>query len=308
MIEVRRLTKRYGDKSAVDQLTFRAEPGRVTGFLGPNGSGKSTTMRMILGLDRPDAGRALVNGVPYQSISRPLHQVGAMLDASTIHPGLRARSHLLATAQTNGIPRRRVDQVLGTVGLEAVASRRVATFSLGMRQRLGIATALLGDPGVLLFDEPVNGLDPDGVRWVRHLVRDLAAEGRTVLLSSHLMSEMESTADHLVVIGRGRLVADAPIGEVIDAASGNRVRVRTPDLERLLPLLHQHGVHAQPTSPTEALASGVTTAQLGDICAAAGIRLHELSEQRVSLETAFMELTGADVEYHRQTEPTGVTR
>jgi ABC-2 type transport system ATP-binding protein len=232
MIELHGLTKRYGPTLAVDDLSFRVQPGKVTGFLGPNGAGKSTSMRMVLGLDRPSAGHALVDGRRYQELRSPLRVVGALLDAGAVHPRRSARDHLAALARSNGIARSRVEEVLGLVGLDTVAGRRAGAYSLGMRQRLGIAAALLGDPAIVLFDEPVNGLDPDGIRWVRQLVKGLAAEGRTVFVSSHLMSEMEDTADHLVVIGRGRLVADAPIGEVIAGSSHTVVRVRTPAAAR----------------------------------------------------------------------------
>jgi len=228
MIEVCKLTKRYGAAVAVDDLSFTVHPGRVTGFLGPNGAGKSTTMRVILGLDAPSSGRATVNGRPYQQLARPLHQAGALLDAGAVPGGRTARNHLRAIAASNGISARRVSEVFGLVGLESAASRRVRGFSLGMKQRLGIAAALLGDPGVLLFDEPVNGLDPEGIAWIRGLLKQLAGEGRTVFLSSHLMSEMALTADHLIVIGRGRLIADAPIAEFVQQGSGRDVMVRSP--------------------------------------------------------------------------------
>src|ERR1700729_95975 len=233
MIEVRDLTKRYGDKLAVDHLTFSVEPGRVTGFLGPNGAGKTTTMRMILGLDHPTSGSVTIGGIPYSRPAWPMHEVGALLDARAVHGGRSARSHLLSLAQTNGIARRRVDEVLGTVGLSDVAGKRTRGFSLGMSQRLGIAAALLGDPQILMFDEPVNGLDPEGIVWIRTLMRSLAAEGRTVLVSSHLMSEMENTADHLIVIGRGRLIADCSMAEFIARGSGQTARVRTPEPDLL---------------------------------------------------------------------------
>ncbi len=250
MIQLRGLTKRYGDTVAVDDLTLDVAPGRVTGFLGPNGAGKSTTMRMVLGLDHPTAGEALVAGRRHRDSTTPLRDVGALLEADALHPGRSARAHLRVAARSNGIPLSRVDEVLDRVGLSAVAGRRVKGYSLGMRQRLGIAGALLGDPAVLLFDEPVNGLDPDGVRWVRDLVRSLAAEGRTVLVSSHLMSEMQQTADHLVVIGRGRLIADAPIGQVLAGSGGHAVRVRTPGAERLAASL------SSPAGPPASAGSG----------------------------------------------------
>src|SRR5215470_1608795 len=269
MIEVRELTKRYGSAVAVDELSFTVRPGRVTGFLGPNGAGKSTTMRVILGLDAPTAGWATVGGRPYQRLVRPLHQAGALLDAGAVPGGRTARDHLLAIAASNGIGARRVAEVLGLAGLDSVAGKRVRGFSLGMKQRLGIAAALLGDPPVLMFDEPVNGLDPEGVHWIRGLFKSLAAEGRTVLVSSHLMSEMALTADHLVVIGRGRLVADAPIEEFVRQGSRNDILVRSPAGGALAGLLSQRG-----------------------------IALHELTPRHASLEEAFMELTKDSVDYH----------
>jgi ABC-2 type transport system ATP-binding protein len=297
MIELQGLTKRYGPTLAVDNLSFTVRPGRVTGFLGPNGAGKSTSMRMVLGLDPPTAGQALVDGRPYRELREPLRVVGALLDAKAAHPHRSARNHLLALAASNGIARARVDEVLGVVGLEQVAGRRVGGFSLGMSQRLGIAAALLGDPGTLLFDEPVNGLDPDGIRWVRQFIRHLAAEGRTVLVSSHLMSEMEDTADHLVVIGRGRLVADAPIGEVIAGSSHTVVRVRTPAAGELVRLLAPiaGSVHQEPGD--RLLVSGLGTEEIGNVAYTAGIRLHELALQSASLEEAYLELSQHHLEY-----------
>ncbi|MEU5882967.1 ABC transporter ATP-binding protein [Spirillospora sp. NPDC047279] len=314
MITLRGLTKRFGDRVAVSDLTLDIAPGKVTGFLGPNGAGKSTTMRMILGLDRPTAGQALIGGRPYGTLPRPLLEVGALLDAKAAHPGRTARAHLLAMARSNGIPARRVDQVLDTVGLTAVARKRAGSFSLGMGQRLGIAGALLGDPRVLLFDEPVNGLDPDGVLWVRRLMRSLAAEGRTVFVSSHLMSEMQQTADRLVVIGKGRLLVDAPVAEVIAASSRNAVRVRTPDPGRLRALLAGEpgppqvtpapGTHGTADAASGAgavggalVVTGVPIERIGTLCHHAGVPLYELSPQEASLEEAYMELTGASVEY-----------
>ncbi|MGH7903019.1 MAG: ABC transporter ATP-binding protein [Candidatus Dormibacteraceae bacterium] len=297
MIEARGLTKHYGSTLAVDNLSFEVQPGRVTGFLGPNGAGKSTTMRMILGLDSPDQGAVLINGRPYGSHWTPLFDIGALLDAQAIHGGRSAYNHLLALAQSNGIPKGRVDEVLELVGLTSVAGKRVGGFSLGMSQRLGIAGALLGDPGILLFDEPVNGLDPEGIRWIRNLLRSLAAEGRTVFVSSHLMSEMALTADHLVVIGRGRLIAEASVSDFISRSSQNHVRVRGPELKRLAELL----VHADATvihEPDGALAvSGLEMAAVGDLAARHGIALHELSAQAASLEEAFMEMTEDSVDY-----------
>ncbi|WP_067487866.1 ABC transporter ATP-binding protein [Actinomadura hibisca] len=295
MIELRELTKRYGDKTAVHDLTLTVEPGKITGFLGPNGAGKSTTMRMILGLDRPTSGTALIDGRPYAAFPHPLREVGALLDAKALHPGRSARAHLVALARSNGIPTARVDEALETVGLAAVARRRAGTFSLGMGQRLGIAGALLGDPRVLLFDEPVNGLDPDGVLWVRRLMRTLAAEGRTVFVSSHLMSEMELTADRLVVIGKGRLIADAPVAEVIARSSRNAVRLRSPRADLLPP--HLPDADIRRTGPDTLTISGVPIERLGMLCHELGVPVLELSPQAASLEEAYMELTGGSVEY-----------
>jgi len=300
VIEARGLTKHYGDTTAVRDLSFDVRPGQVTGFLGPNGSGKSTTMRMIMGLDRPDAGRVTVNGHVYRDLHWPLREVGALLEAKAIHPGRSAFDHLWALAQTNGIPRSRVTAVLDEVGLESVARKRAGKFSLGMGQRLGIAAALLGDPGVLLFDEPVNGLDPEGIRWVRHLLRGLAAEGRTVFVSSHLMSEMALTADQLVVIGRGRLIAEMPVAEFIACNSRQFVRVRTStvtELTELTDALARAG--AQVVDDDGAICvTGPCAAEIGDLAASTGVTLHELSPQMASLEDAFMELTRDSVEFH----------
>jgi ABC-2 type transport system ATP-binding protein len=297
MIEVRELTKRYGTAVAVDELSFTVHPGRVTGFLGPNGAGKSTTMRVILGLDAPSSGRATVNGRPYQRLSRPLHQVGALLDAGAVPGGRTARNHLRAIAASNGIGARRVEEVLGLVGLDSAASRRVRGFSLGMRQRLGIAAAMLGDPPVLLFDEPVNGLDPEGIQWIRGMLKALAAEGRTVFVSSHLMSEMALTAEHLVVIGRGRLVADTPVAEFVSQGSGSDVMVRSPRGGDLAVLLAANGA-AITADPGGGLAiTGLGAAQIGDLAAAHGIPLHELAARHASLEEAFMELTRDHADY-----------
>ncbi|MFC5923233.1 ABC transporter ATP-binding protein [Micromonospora vulcania] len=300
MITLRGLTKRFGETTAVDGLTVDITPGRVTGFLGPNGAGKSTTMRMILGLDRPTAGRALVGGQPYRELRRPLHEVGALLDARAVHPARSGRAHLLAMARSNGIPGRRVDEVLDAVGLDGRAAAKPGrTLSLGMGQRLGIAGALLGDPPVLMFDEPVNGLDPDGVRWVRQLTRSLADQGRTVFVSSHLMSEMQLTADQLVVIGRGRLLADAPIDDVI-AGSAVAVRVRSPHPDGLAALaarLTAGGATVEPAGPDELTVTGSTVDQVGDLAYELGVRLHELSPHGASLEQAFMALTADSVEY-----------
>ena len=298
MIEVHELAKRSGGAVAVDGLSFTVHPGRVTGFLGPNGAGKSTTMRVILGLDAPSSGRATVGGRPYARLSRPLHQVGALLDASAVPGGRTARNHLRAIAASNGIGGRRVEEVLGTVGLGSAAGKRVRGFSLGMKQRLGIAAALLGDPPVLLFDEPVNGLDPEGIAWIRGLFKQLAAEGRTVFVSSHLMSEMALTAEHLVVIGRGRLVADAPVAEFIQQGSGSDVLVRSPRSGDLAVLLAANGA-AVTADPGGGLAiTGLDAAQIGDLAAAHAIPLHELAARHASLEEAFMELTRDHADYH----------
>ncbi|GAA4240395.1 ATP-binding cassette domain-containing protein [Actinomadura meridiana] len=297
MITLRGLTKRFGDKTAVDGLTLEVAEGKVTGFLGPNGAGKSTTMRMIVGLDRPTAGEALVGGRRYAGLPRPIREVGALLDAGFVHPGRSAQAHLTAMARSNGIPRARVDQVLGLVGLESVAGKRVGSFSLGMRQRLGIAGALLGDPAVLMFDEPVNGLDPDGVLWVRRLMRGLAAEGRTVFVSSHLMSEMQLTADQLVVLGRGRLLADAPMAEVIARGSGNAVRVRSPRAADLAERLAAVGAEVGRTDDDELRVKGLPIERVGLVAYETGVPVLELSAVAASLEEAYMDLTGASVEY-----------
>ncbi|SIR47337.1 ATP-binding cassette domain-containing protein [Micromonospora avicenniae] len=311
MITLRGLTKRFGRTTAVDALTVDIAPGRVTGFLGPNGAGKSTTMRMILGLDRPTAGEALIGGRAYRDLRHPLFEVGALLDAKAIHPARSGRAHLLAMARSNGIPARRVDEVLATVGLDdRAAAKPGRTLSLGMGQRLGIAAALLGDPPVLMFDEPVNGLDPDGVRWVRQLMRLLAEQGRTVFVSSHLMTEMQLTADQLVVIGRGRLLADAPIAEVI-AGSAAAVRVRSPQPDGLATLadrLTAAGAIVEPAGPDELTVTGSTVDRVGDLAYELGVRLHELSPHGASLERAFMELTADSVEYAGVPSPAGETR
>ncbi len=297
MIEVRNLTKRYGTTVAVDGLSFDVEPGTVTGFLGPNGAGKSTTMRMILGLDRPTAGRALVHGRPFAGYAEPLREVGALLDPGALHPGRTGRGHLRVAARTNGLPERRVAEVIELVGLGSAARRRIKGYSLGMRQRLGIAAALLGDPRVLLFDEPVNGLDLDGVRWIRGLLRRLADEGRTVLVSSHLLSEMQQTADRLVVIGRGRLLADATTEEILRGLGSGRVRVRTPEADALLARLHAGGLEAERVQPDELQVRNSTERAVGELAAASAIPLHHLSETAQSLEDAYLELTGDSVEY-----------
>jgi ABC-2 type transport system ATP-binding protein len=298
MIEVHELAKHYGDTVAVDGLSFTVRPGRVTGFLGPNGAGKSTTMRVILGLDAPTAGQATIGGQPYARLRRPLHQVGALLDAGAAHGGRTARNHLLALAASNQISRRRVAEVLDTVGLEAAAAKRVGGFSLGMKQRLGIAAALLGDPGVLMLDEPVNGLDPEGIHWIRGLLKQLAAEGRTVFVSSHLMSEMALTADHLVVIGRGRLVADTPIGEFVRQSSHGDVLVRSPADGTLASLLTRRGATVTAHAGGALAVTGLDAAVIGDLAAAHHITVHELTPRHASLEEAFMELTRDSVDYH----------
>ncbi|MDE3086462.1 MAG: ATP-binding cassette domain-containing protein, partial [Acidobacteriota bacterium] len=279
-------------------LSFDVVPGQVTGFLGPNGSGKSTTMRLVMGLDGPDAGSVTVNGRRFRDLPWPLHEVGALLEAKAIHPGRSAYNHLWMLAQTNGIRRGRVDEVLDLVGLADVARRRAGKFSLGMTQRLGIAAALLGDPEVLLFDEPVNGLDPEGILWVRTLLRRLAAEGRTVFVSSHLMSEMALTAEHVVVIGRGRLIADEPVAELLAQGSGRLVRVRTPEVERLSGLLVSRGATVEPGPDGTFAVRGLSAEAIGDLAADQGIRLHELTPLTPSLEEAFMDLTRESVEFH----------
>jgi ABC-2 type transport system ATP-binding protein len=296
-IEVHQLTKHYGTTVAVDHLSFDVHPGRVTGFLGPNGAGKSTTLRMILGLDNPTTGSARIDGRPFAFHHQPLFTVGALLDPKAFHPGRSARNHLRGLALANGIGRRRVDDVLELVGLASVADKRAGGFSLGMGQRLGIASALLGDPSILILDEPVNGLDPDGILWIRNLLRSLAAEGRTVLVSSHLMSEMALTAEHLIVIGQGRLLADDSVEAVIAASGQNSVHVRSPQYGRLAALLAAHG--ATPTSPApgQLTVTGLSTDDIGDLAAANGITIHELSPHQVSLEEAFMELTHDSVQY-----------
>jgi ABC-2 type transport system ATP-binding protein len=293
-IEIRGLTKRYGPDTVVDDLSFTVEPGQVTGFLGPNGAGKSTTMKMIVGLAAPTLGSVTVGGRRYQDLPVPLTEVGALLDAGAVHGGRKARDHLLALAVSNGLPRRRVGEVLARTGLDGVAGKRAGGFSLGMRQRLGIAAALLGDPGVLLFDEPVNGLDPEGIRWIRGLLRTLAGEGRAVLVSSHLMSEMAQTADHLVVIGRGRLVADTAVSELVRGEGTVLVRTPEPGFARLLTTA---GAAVREGTEASLVVSGMTSAEIGKLAAYHGIALAELSPQRVSLEDAFMELTRDSLDY-----------
>lgn len=296
MIEAVGLTKRYGGTVAVDDLSFTVQPGTVTGFLGPNGAGKSTTMRMILGLDRPNSGRVLIDGRHYRELRHPLRDVGALLDAKWVHPNRSARSHLRWLAKSNGLPKRRVDEVLEVVGLTNVANKRAGGFSLGMSQRLGIAGALLGDPGVLLFDEPINGLDPEGILWVREFMRRLADEGRTVFVSSHLLSEMALTAQDLIVIGRGRLISQSSTEEFIERASESTVKVRSPQLARLRSILQGRGFTVRDGGASITV-SGVTSDEIGELSAAYGIPLHELAPQRGSLEQAFMQLTGDAVEY-----------
>jgi ABC-2 type transport system ATP-binding protein len=297
MIEAMALTKDYGSKRAVDGLSFTVRPGVVTGFLGPNGSGKSTTMRLILGLDAPTAGDVRVNGKHYRDHVAPLHEVGALLEARSVHTGRSAYNHLLALAQTHGLPRRRVDELIDLVGLHEVARKRAGQFSLGMGQRLGIASALLGDPHTVMMDEPVNGLDPEGIQWIRHLLKELAAQGRAVFVSSHLMSEMALTADHLIVIGRGKLIADASVEELVRQASGNVVRVRSPQAEKLRDHVVDTGVTVVSLAPGLLEVHGLTAAQIGDSAAANGVVLHELTPQQVSLEQAFMDITRDDVEF-----------
>jgi ABC-2 type transport system ATP-binding protein len=314
MIEVRGLVKQYGAKIAVNDLSFDVEPGHVTGFLGPNGAGKTTTMRLILGLDYANAGTVMIDGKQYAGLAYPMREVGALLDAKAVHGGRSAYNHLLCLAQTNNLPKRRVGEVLELVGLTDVARKRTKGFSLGMGQRLGIAATLLGDPAVLMFDEPVNGLDPEGILWIRNLMKALAAEGRTVFVSSHLMSEMENTADHLIVIGRGRLLADCTMEEFIARGSGQTVRVRTPQPDLLAKAVSEAipeaatagaatagAATATPTATTESDGSltvhGLTAAQIGDLAFDHGVRLHELTVVRASLEAAFMELTADSVEY-----------
>ena len=297
VIEAHNLTKDYGDKRAVDDLTFTVRPGLVTGFLGPNGSGKSTTMRLILGLDRPTAGNVTVNGKPYRDHAAPLREVGALLEARSLHTGRSAYNHLLALAQTHGIGKKRVDELIDLVGLHEVARKRAGKFSLGMGQRLGIAAALLGDPHTVMLDEPVNGLDPEGIQWVRHLLKELAAEGRAVFVSSHLMSEMALTADHLIVIGRGRLIADTSVEELVRTASGNVVLVRSPQAEALRDRIVSDGVSVVSNAPGLLEVHGLPADRIGEIAAAHGIVLHELTPQQVSLEQAFMDMTRDQLEF-----------
>lgn len=303
MIEIQSLTKRYGAKTAVDDITATIQPGRVTGFLGPNGAGKSTTMRMIVGLDRPSAGTVKVNGKPYAEHRSPLHEVGALLDAKAIHTGRTAYNHLLAMAATHGIGKRRVHEVIAMTGLESVAKKRVGGFSLGMGQRLGIASALLGDPATLILDEPVNGLDPEGIYWVRQLAHHLAGEGRTVFISSHLMSEMAQTADHIIVLGKGRIIADSPVGEIVAGATKGLVRVRTPQPDQLAQAVTGAEVTVTAAEAGLLQIAGLTAARIGEIAAGAGVVLHELTPVNASLEEAYLALTNDEVEFR-----TGATR
>jgi len=301
MITAHSLTKRYGAATAVDHLTFEVPPGMVTGFLGPNGSGKSTTMRMIMGLDVPDSGSALIDGKAYDQLTWPLREVGALLEAKALHPARSARNHLRWLALTNDIPLRRVDEVIDQVGLSSVANRRAGKFSLGMSQRLGIAVALLGDPGVLLFDEPVNGLDPEGIRWVRNFLRGLAADGRTVLVSSHLISEMSLTADRLVVIGRGRLIAETSVEDFVARSGGGAVKLVTPDRAEFAMALGSAGARVGDGDGESLTVEGMTSSEIGDLAFREGIRIHELTPIMASLEDAFMELTQDEVEFRPST-------
>lgn len=302
MIRARSLTKRYGDKIAVDGIDFSVAAGRVTGFLGPNGAGKSTTMRMIVGLDRPTEGAVTVNGRSYATAHAPMHEVGVLLDAKSVHPGRSARNHLRAMAATHRIGLARVDEVIGLTGLDSVADKRVNTFSLGMGQRLGLAAALLGDPATLILDEPVNGLDPDGVAWVRRLARSLAAEGRTVFLSSHLMSEMAQTAEHLIVLARGRVVADAPVSQILAEASDDSVLVRVSEADVLARLVAGEGGRVSHIDADQLSVRGVASPRIAEIAAGAGLVVYELTPVSTSLEEAYMQLTRDGVEYSaRQT-------
>jgi ABC-2 type transport system ATP-binding protein len=298
MIEAHQLTKRYGDKLAVDQLSFTVRPGVVTGFLGPNGAGKSTTMRMIMGLDAPNNGDVTVNGRHYHDLPWPLHEVGALLEAKAIHPGRSAQAHLQMLAEVNSISLRRVSEVLEIVGLTSVAKRRAGKFSLGMGQRLGIAAALLGDPEVLLFDEPVNGLDPDGIRWVRTLLKGLASEGRTVFVSSHLMSEMALTADEVIIVGRGRLITQLPTSELLAQSSQRFVRVRSPGIAQLRAVLEREGAVTTTEDDGSLSVRGLDEVAIGELAATIPVVLHELAPQSASLEEAYMELTEDSVEFH----------
>ncbi|XRQ15527.1 ABC transporter ATP-binding protein [Actinomadura welshii] len=305
MIEAKNLTKRYGDKVAVDDLSFTVVPGRVTGFLGPNGAGKSTTMRLLLGLDRPSRGDARINGVHYRDLPAPLRTVGALLEAKAVHSGRSAYNHLLFLAQTQGVGKQRVDEVIDLVGLSGVARKRAGGFSLGMGQRLGIAAALLGDPQVLILDEPVNGLDPEGIVWIRTLMQNLAAEGRTVFVSSHLMNEMAVTAEHLIVIGRGKLIADCSTQEFVERSTEQVVTVRSPDAARLSEVLAAEGAKVRPDGESAFTVVDMEAPRVGELAAAEGLVLHELTPKRGSLEDAFMELTRESVEYDAAAAPPG---
>lgn len=301
MIEVRGLTKHFGANPAVEGLSFAVSPGQVTGFLGPNGAGKSTTMRMILGLDTPTSGRALINGKRYIDLENPLRVVGALLDAKWVHPNRSAHAHLSWLAASNGIAKSRVDEVLGLVGLQDVADKKAGKFSLGMSQRLGLAAAMLGDPQILMFDEPVNGLDPDGILWIRHFMRRLASEGRTVFVSSHLLTEMSQTADHLIVIGKGKLISDSPVSDFVegDVPGGSAVRVRSPQYDELRIILRANGCVVEEDKVTHVLVvRGMTSDQIGKIASRNSITIFELSSHQGSLEEAFMRQTGAAIEYH----------
>lgn len=301
MIEARELSKRYGDTLAVDGLSFDVEPGRVTGFLGPNGSGKSTTMRLVLGLDRPDAGEVRIAGQRMRDFRRPLRNVGALLDAGYLHPTRRASDHLWALAASNGLARERVGEVLELVGLEDVAGRRVGSFSLGMKQRLGLAASLLGDPHTLLFDEPANGLDPEGIQWMRGLLRGLADKGRTIFVSSHLLSEMALIADDLVVIGRGRFLFQGTVDDFVRSAARSWVKVRSPQLDAIVEALRAEGISSSPQPDGSIDVVGVDAARVGELAAGAGAVLHELSPQQGSLEEAFLEVTSGEQEYRGET-------
>jgi len=296
-IEIRQLTKRFGKTLAVDDLSVSVNPGLVTGFIGPNGAGKTTTMRLILGLDRPSRGDVTIGGRHYRELPAPMHEVGSLLDATAVHPRRTAAHHLLSLAQSNGISAERVDEVLGLVGLESVAGHRVGVFSLGMAQRLGIAAALLGDPPVLMFDEPVNGLDPEGIVWVRDLMRHLAGEGRTVFVSSHLMSEMAVTADHLIVIGKGKLLRDESVTKFVESSGGHRVLVRSPQLDELSRELAKTGARVMPGAGHSIEVIGMDSSAIGELAATNGVVLHELATQEASLEDAFMELTRDSAEF-----------
>ncbi|NLU71374.1 ATP-binding cassette domain-containing protein [Streptomyces sp. HNM0575] len=302
MIEVQNLTKRYGETVAVDGLSFRVEPGRVTGFLGPNGAGKSTTMRAVVGLDEPTAGHVLIDGKPYRELTRPLTKVGVLLEAKALHGGRTAYGHLLGLARSNRIPDRRVGEVLKTVGLGDTAKKRAGGFSLGMAQRLGVAAALLGDPEVLLFDEPVNGLDPEGILWIRELMKKLAAEGRTVFVSSHLMSEMALTAEHLIVIGQGRLLADTSVEDFIARNSRSYILIRTPEPERMRDVLAEQGVHTDDGPGGVLEAVGTTLETVGSLAAQHQVTVYEISPRTASLEEAFMQLTADSVDYRATQE------